>query len=161
MQALLPLTLVVLIIYVVAIPFNFSEPFNQRDVLIVYNVVLFAIMGLLIGVTPTSSGDYSARYQRFLRAGIIAVAGLMLLVSLYALSAILYRTANDGLTMNRLAVVGWNVVNIGLLVSVLIGQIRARGRGGWVAALHSTARIGTVVYIAWGLLVTLLLPWIF
>jgi hypothetical protein len=161
MQALLPLTLLVLIIYVVAIPFNFSEPFNQRDVLIVYNVVLFAIMGLLIGVTPTSGGDYSSRYQRFLRLGIVAVAGLMLLVSLYALSAILYRTTHDGLTMNRLTVVGWNVVNIGLLVSVLVGQIRAGGRGGWVAALHSTARIGTVVYIAWGLLVTLLLPWIF
>ncbi|MGZ3680974.1 MAG: hypothetical protein ACXWQR_21130 [Ktedonobacterales bacterium] len=161
MQALLPLTLAVLVIYVVAIPFNFWQPFTQRDVLIVYNVVLFAIMGLLIGVTPTSSGDYSPRYQRFLRAGIIAVAGLMLLVSLYALSAILYRTAHDGLTMNRVTVVGWNVVNIGLLVSVLVGQIRAGGRGGWVAALHSTARIGTVVYIAWGLLVILLLPWIF
>lgn len=161
MQSLLPLTVLVLVIYIIVIPFNFSEPFTRRDVLIVYNVVLFAIMGLLIGVTPTSGGDYSPRYQRALRAGILAVAGLMLLISLYALSAILYRTFTGELTMNRLTVVGWNVINIGLLVSVLVGQLRAGRRGDWVAALHSTARIGTVAYIAWGLLVTLLLPWIF
>lgn len=161
MQALLPLTLVVLVIYIVAIPFNFWQPFNSRDVLIVYNVVLFAIMGLLIGVTPISSGDYSSRYQRFLRAGIIAVAGLMLLVSVYAFSAVLYRTAHDGLTMNRLTVVGWNAINIGLLVSVLVGQLRAGRLGDWVAALHSTARNGTVAYIAWGLVITLVFPWIF
>ena len=160
MQALLPLTLLVLIIYIIAIPFNFWQPFHSRDVLIVYNVVLFAIMGLLIGVTPMTRGDYSPRYQRLLRAGILAVAGLMLLVSLYALSAILYRTANDGLTMNRVTVVGWNLINIALLALVLAGQARA-GRSGWIAALHSTARIGTVLYIAWGLLVMLLLPWIF
>lgn len=160
MQVLLPLTLLVLIVYVIAIPFNFSQPFHSRDVLIVYNVVLFAIMGLLIGVTPMTTGDSPPRYLRLLRAGILAVVGLMLLVSLYALSAILYRTFQDALTMNRLTVIGWNVVNIGLLVSVLVGQVRA-GRGGWVAALHSTARLGTVAYIAWGLLVTLLLPWIF
>jgi hypothetical protein len=160
MQVLLPLTLLVLILYVIAIPFNFSQPFQSRDVLIVYNVVLFAIMGLLIGVTPMTAGDFPPRYQRMLRAGILGVVGLMLLVSLYALSAILYRTVNDALTMNRFTVIGWNVVNIGLLVSVLIGQRRA-SRAGWIAALHSTARIGTVVYIAWGLLVALLLPWIF
>lgn len=160
MQALLPLTLLVLIIYVVAIPFNFWQPFTHREVLIVYNVVLFAIMGLLIGVTPNSLGDYSPGYQRALRAGILAVSGLMVLVSLYAFSAILYRTVIDGLTMNRLTIVGWNIINVALLILLLVGQLRI-GRGGWVAALHSTARIGTVAYIAWGLLVAALLPWIF
>ena len=56
MRLLLPLTLLVLVIYVLIIPFNFLEPFNNRDVLIVYNIMLFAIMGLLLGATPDPVG---------------------------------------------------------------------------------------------------------
>jgi hypothetical protein len=52
MRLLLPLTLIVLVIYVLVIPFNFMAPFQNRDLLIVYNVMQFAIIGLLIGVTP-------------------------------------------------------------------------------------------------------------
>ena len=93
---------------------------------------------------------------------IVALAALALLVSLYALSAILYRTvALDGLTMNRLVVIGWNTLNVVLLALALIAQARA-GRGdGWVAALQRVARGGALAYIVWGLALILALPWLF
>lgn len=161
MQALVPLTLLVLVIYLCVIPFNFAQPFNHRDVLIIYNVMLFAIMGLLVGATPMSEHDYSERYARLLRAGIVAVAALVLAVSVYALAAILYRTAQDGLTMNRLTVIGWNTINITLLALLLFRQARV-GRGGdWVTTVHRVARTGTALYVLWALLLTLALPWIF
>ncbi|HLZ22161.1 MAG TPA: hypothetical protein VKQ30_08570 [Ktedonobacterales bacterium] len=163
MQVLVPLTLLVLVIYICVIPFNFAQPFNSRNVLIIYNVLLFAIMGLLVGATPMSLDDYSPRYARLLRIGIIAVAALVLLVSLYALAAILYRTALDGLTMNRLTVIGWNTINIALLALLLFRQARVgpAGRGDWVAAIHRVARTGTALYVVWALLLTLGLPWLF
>ena len=101
MRLLLPLTLGVLIIYILIIPFNFLEPYKNRDVLIVYNIMLFAIMGLLVGVTPIELTDLSPRLQAALRNGILAVAGLAALVSLYALSALIYRTVAGGITINR------------------------------------------------------------
>ena len=50
------------------------------------------------------------------------MAALALVVSLYALAAIVYRTAMDRLTPNRLAFIGWNVINIGLLILILFWQ---------------------------------------
>ncbi len=161
MRLLLPLTLLTLLVYIAFIPFNFLAPFNQRNVLITYNVGLFAVMGLLVGVIPLSADDVAAQWRGALRAGIVALATLALLVSLYALSAILYRTALDGLTMNRLVVIGWNMLNVVLLALALIAQLRA-GRGdGWVAALQRVARGGSLAYIAWGLALVLALPWLF
>jgi hypothetical protein len=160
LQALLPLSLLMLVVYIAFIPFNFGQPFTHRDVLIVYNVLLFAAMGLLLGVTPIAAGEVAPRLQRLLRGGIVAVAVLVTVVSLYALSAVVYRTVQGELTMNRLAVIGWNVANIVILLVLLYKQARA-GREGWVAALQSTFRFGTALYLAWGLLLTLALPWLF
>jgi hypothetical protein len=160
MRALLPLTLIVLVVYVCAIPFSFFAPFTNRDVLIVYNAMLFAIMGLLIGVTPLSAGDLPGRYGSWLRVGIIAVAGLVVLVSVYALAAIVYRTAQGQLTMNRLTVIGWNTINIGILVALLYRQLRPGGRS-WVDGVQAAFRLGTVVYVVWAAFLTLALPWLF
>jgi len=160
MRALLPLTLLVLAIYLLVIPFNFGQPFNNRGVLIVYNVMLFAIVALLAGVTPVGPEDVPARWQRPLRAGIAALAALAAVISLYALAAILYRTMQDGLTMNRLVVIGWNAINIGLLLLALYRQARA-GREGWIAALHGALRLGTAAYVVWGLALALALSWMF
>jgi hypothetical protein len=84
-RLLLPLTLLVLVIYIFVIPFNFMAPFKNRDLLIIYNVMQFAIVGLLIGATPLKVDDLSQRFQTWLRRGIIAVAILALIISLYAL----------------------------------------------------------------------------
>lgn len=160
MRLLLPLTLIVLVIYILVIPFNFSAPFENRDVLIIYNLMLFAIVGLLIGVTPIKGGDLSPKLQRILRTGIMMVAGLTVLVSLYALSAIIYRTSQGALTPNRLTIIGWNTLNIGILLVLIITQIRT-GREGWIQALQRIFSRATVAYLAWGLFLLLALPILF
>jgi hypothetical protein len=160
MRILLPLTLLVLLVYLAFIPFNFRAPFENRDVLIIYNGMLFAVVVLLVGATPVRQAELSPRLGRWLRRGIVAVAALALIVSLYALSAIAYRTALDRLTPNRLVFIGWNVVNIGLLVLVLVYQARA-GAGRWLQGLYRAYSAGTVAYAAWTLAVILALPWLF
>jgi hypothetical protein len=160
MRVFLPLSLLVLVAYVCVIPFHFMEPFRNREILIVYNVMLFAVMGLLAGATPMSAEGLSTRQQGTLRAGILALAGLAALVSLYALSAIVYRTVLGGLTMNRLTVIGWNSLNIGLLLSLIARQVQ-RGRTGWLPALHSIFSTGTMGYAIWTLCVILTIPVIF
>ena len=111
LRFMLPLTLLVLLVYIGFIPFNFREPFDNRDVLIIYNGMLFAVIALLVGATPVSLADLSPRLVQWLRLGIITVAALAFLVSIYALAAIVYRTAIDRLTPNRLTFIGWNVIN--------------------------------------------------
>lgn len=162
MQVLVSLTLLVLIVYICVIPFNFAQFFKSRKVLIIYNVMYFAIMELLVGATPMSLDHDSPRYARLLRIGIIAVAALVLLMSLYALAAILYRTALDGPTMNRMTVIGWNTINIALLALLLVRQARAWAAvaTGWrrSIALRASARRSTTLYVVWSVLLTLGLP---
>jgi hypothetical protein len=159
-RLLLPLTLIVLVVYLVVIPFNFVQPFNNRDVLIVYNAGLFAVMALLVGVTPVHEDDLPAKYHAPLRNGILAVAILTVLVSLYALSATVYRTALGGITPNRLVVIGWNVVNIGIL-SLLVYKRLRHGPTAWIRSLQSAFSAGTIGYGVWTLFVLAVLPWLF
>ncbi len=160
MRLLLPLTLVVLVIYLFVIPFRFAEPFNNRDVLIVYNVLLFAIMGLLIGATPIRPDDLSPRLHSALRSGILAVATLTVLISLYALSAVVYRTILGGITINRLTIIGWNSINIALLGGLIFRQFKA-GRQAWVASLRSVFSIGAIAYLAWAVFLIVATPLLF
>lgn len=160
MRLLLPLTLGVLVIYIFVIPFNFLAPFENRDVLIVYNLMLFAIMGLLIGVTPLLTNDISPRLQIALRNGIFAVTILTILVSLYAISATIYRTSQGGITINRLTIIGWNIINICILILIIFKLLRSP-RERWADTMQSVLSLGTNGYLFWTLFIILAIPLLF
>ena len=126
MRLLMPLTLLVLIIfgYFILQPENFWTPFNNRDALITYNAMLFAVVLLLVGAIPLYGTDLPLRTRSLLQKGLVAAAALTVLISLYALSATLYRTYLGMITMNRLAVMGWNIINIGLLLLLIYRLLR-------------------------------------
>jgi hypothetical protein len=160
MRLLLPLTLLVLVIYLFVIPFNFTAPFLNRNLLIVYNIMQFAIIGLLIGATPLNLSDLSPKMQVWLRRGIIAVSILALVISLYALSAVVYRTALDGITLNRLTIIGWNIINIAILGFMIYTQFRKLDSP-WHERLQNVFSRATTTYLVWSILLVLALPLIF
>ena len=160
MRLLLPLTLGVLVIYLMVIPFYFLEPFENRDVLVVYNLMLFGIIGLLLGATPMRGDHLSPMLQKWLRIGIIVVAILAVLISIYALSATVFRTIEGGLTLNRLTIVGWNVINIGILLWLIYKQFKD-GRGKWVESLQSVFSRAANAYMVWGLFLLVAAPLLF
>jgi hypothetical protein len=160
MRLLLPATLLVLAVYLVVIPFNFMQPFRNRDILIVYNVMLFAVMGLLLGVTPVKDTDLPQKYHGTLRAGILAVAVLTIMISVYALSATVYRTVLGGFTVNRVTVIGWNTINIALLIGLVYTQFK-HGASAWTRSLQAIFGLGAVVYTVWTLFLIVAIPWLF
>ncbi len=152
-------SILILIAYIALIPFNFMKPFFNREVLITYNIMLFAVVGLLLWTVPVERGEISEGLSRWLRRGRMVLAILAIIVSLYAFSAIIYRTWWDGLTPNRLTVIGWNVLNTALLAMLLWREGKA-GEG-WVNAAHKTFAQAMPVYAGWSLLLLLALPLIF
>jgi hypothetical protein len=160
LRLLLPLSVAMLLVYLAFIPFNWRAPFENRDVLVIFNAMLFAVVALLVGAMPVHGADLSERGQTWLRRGAIALAALALLVGLYALAALLYRTVNDRLTPNRLIFIGWNLVNIVLLAGLLIRQARS-GRAGWLPAMHRTFAVGVLLYLVWSVAGLLAPPWLF
>ncbi|MFO7635058.1 MAG: hypothetical protein R6W76_21100, partial [Caldilinea sp.] len=160
MRVLLPLTLFVLVVYLGFIPFRFWEPFQNRDVLIIYNAMLFAVIALLVGATPIKVEIVTPGLRIWLRRGLIAVALLATMVSVYALAAIVYRTWEGGITLNRLTIIGWNLINIGILVALLFRQRRADERT-WASAMQAAFGTGMPVYVVWAVFVVLAMPWLF
>jgi hypothetical protein len=95
-----------------------------------------------------------------LRYGILAVAGLAILVSLYALAAILYRTIIDSLTMNRLVILGWNVINIAIL-GFLAYRVARAGKENWIEPAQTVFSLATNAYLVWTIFVIFAIPWLF
>jgi len=160
MRLVLPLAVGVLLVYLAFIPSHWREPFENRDVLMIFNAMLFAVIALLVGATPVHGAELGERGQTWLRRGVIALAVLALLVSLYALAAILYRTAIGRITPNRLIFIGWDLVNSAILAALLVLQARS-GRTRWLAAMHRTFAAGAVLYLLWSVAGLLALPWLF
>jgi hypothetical protein len=160
LRLFLPLTLAVLTVYLCFVPFYFWRPFEDRDVLIIYNAMLFAVMALLLGVTPYTLADIDPTQQRWLRRGIITVAAAAGIVSVYALAAITYRTVQEGLTPNRVTFIGWNLINTGLLVYLLVKQF-GRTSTQWLPPAQQAFGIGALLYAGWSVAVVFGLPWLF
>jgi len=118
---------------------------------------LFAVIGLLFAATPLRESEVPGRLGSWLRRGIVAVAACALLVSLYAMAAVVYRAAEGGMTVNRLTVIGWNTVNIATLALLIHRQTRA-GRAAWIEASHQAFRIGLAGYAIWTLFVLIGMP---
>ena len=90
----------------------------------------------------------------------LALTGLTVLVGLYALAAIGYRTWEGGWTPNRLTFVGWNVINLVILSGALVSLARADDRK-WPAALRVSLSRGMVAYAIWVLVTIVAVPLIF
>jgi hypothetical protein len=126
LRMFLPLSALVLLVFIAYIPFNFMEPFYNREVLFVFNALLFLIVGLLVGASPVPGKAGHSALDQWIQLGMQGVALLAALVSVYALAAVVYRTGVEGLTANRLALTGWNVTNIGVLVLVLLAPLTGK-----------------------------------
>ena len=81
-------------------------------------------------------------------------------VSIYALSATVFRTVEGGLTLNRLTIIGWNSINIGILFWLIYKQIKG-GREKWIDSLQSVFSRATNAYLIWGLFLLVFVPLLF
>ena len=60
----------------------------------------------------------------------------------------------------NLTVIGWNVINISVLVHLLYRQVRD-GQAAWLQSTQATARLAMIAYIGWTVFLILAIPWLF
>ena len=156
-RLMLPLALGLLAVYVfVFIPLYFWRPFQEREVLIVYNATILAIL-VLLTVSATAPDEQSPRRNSILRYAVLTLGGITWLLNVYALAAIVSRIFEFGLTPNRYAVLGWNIVTLLMLAAITFRLWRVRSDR-WIQVFReSIARI-SVLAVVWGLWVLLGLP---
>jgi len=153
-----PLVLITLIIYLISILLTGKDPYNDRDFLIVFNLMFLGVMGIVVfSISETSSN----KKQRFNEMTLFALSIITLIIDLVALSAILYRLGEYGFTPNRIAVLGSNLLIFGNLVLIMLDLYRVNFKNKEIKQVEMTIANYLPIYTIWTIFVVFGLPLIF
>jgi len=150
--------LIILVVYLFwFVPRHFWRPFLERDVLIVYNATIVAIIVAMACTVPDPGEKLSVRAGKLLRYAILTTSCLTFLLNAYALAAVTSRTLRGGITPNRHAVLGWNVITLIILAYLSVRLVRAKPDE-WPDVFRSSVALSVVPAVGWALWVVLGLP---
>jgi hypothetical protein len=153
-----PLVLITLIVYLIAIAISGKDPYNDRDFLLIFNILLLGVMGIIIfSVSETSL----ARKQKFNEIVLFSLSVVTIIINLIALSAIFYRLGHYGFTPNRLAILGSNILIFVNLILITIDLFRINFKKSELERVELTISKYLPVYIVWVLIVVFVFPVIF
>lgn len=153
-----PLVLVMLVIYLMAIVFSGKDPYNDREFLLIFNALLIGVMAIIffsIAETSTTAKSQPQIWVLFL------LSAVTILVNGIALSAILFRISEWGITPNRAAVLGGNVLILLNLLLVTVQLYRVITKKTSMAGFGKAIAFYLPVYVLWTIVVTFIFPFLF
>lgn len=153
-----PLVLVMLVFYLIAIAVTGKDPYNDRDFLLLFNMLLIGVMALIF----FSIAETSSQERRSFGIWTLFLLSLVtILVNGIAISAILFRIAEWGFTPNRTAVLGGNLLMLIHLFIIAWRLYGAAAQKGKTEAVGRSVVIYLPVYMAWSAVVVFVLPVLF
>ena len=153
-----PLVLIMLTCYLVAIAYAGKDPYSDRDFLLLFNLLLLGVMALIFFSVVESFEEKKVGLMTWV---LVLLSLITLVVNGIALSAIAFRISEWGITPNRLAVLGVNLVMLVHLVMVSRQLIRTvRGKSKLEEVGFTLVRY-LPVYLLWTAIVTFLFPVLF
>jgi hypothetical protein len=153
-----PLVLLTLMIYLIAMAFSGKDPYNDRNFLLIFNVMLAGVMGIIVfSVSETSINGR----QKFNEIVLFILSIITLIIDLVALSAIFYRMNQYGISPNRLAILGSNILIFGNLFLIMIDLYKICFKRSEIQKVELTISKYIPVYLFWTMIVVFGFPLIF
>ncbi|HDT12028.1 MAG TPA: hypothetical protein ENO01_00070 [Candidatus Marinimicrobia bacterium] len=153
-----PLFLLTLLVYLSIVFLKGMNLFMDRNTLMVFNAMLLLILAMAIFSIRENEIFKNSKYQDFI---LTALLSLGLLLDLTALSAILFRLGSYGLSPNRIAVLGLNLLIAGHVTGLLLDIIgKIQGKKGLHHLRNRTGRYLTV-YAGWTAFMVFIYPLFF
>ncbi len=153
-----PLVLIMLVAYLVAILFSQKDPYKDRDFLMVFNFLLIGVMAIILFSVAESSKKSENRTGSFI---LFALSTVTVIVNGIALSAILFRISEWGITPNRLAVLGGNILMLTNLFIVTFRLFKNVSKKANISEVGNSISMFLPIYILWTIIVTFIFPLIF
>ncbi len=150
-----PLFLVTVMIYLAVIVIKGRTPYLDRDFLITINGLLLLVLSITVYSISGKEDSGKRKTTDLINVGLVSVT---LVINVYALSAIVYRWAEYGLTPNRVAVTGTNILICAHLILILkkyMAHIRDRCP---TPSLLQTVSAYLPIYSAWSVMMVIGLP---
>ncbi|MDJ1501278.1 hypothetical protein [Xanthocytophaga agilis] len=149
-----PLVLVMLVIYLIAMIYSGKDPYNDREFLLVFNALLIGVMAIIFfSVAETSRTKNQVEIWILLLLSVVTIV-----VNGIALSAILFRISEWGITPNRAAVLGGNVLILVNLLLVAVNLFKAMSKKGDITGVGKAIAFYLPIYCVWTVVVTFIFP---
>ncbi|CAM4210490.1 DUF4153 domain-containing protein [Cytophagaceae bacterium 50C-KIRBA] len=153
-----PVVFVFLFVYLIAMAFTGKDPYTNREFLLIFNGLLIGVMALILFSVAEAEKNESPKYQTWLLLGLSA---LTIVVNGVALSAICFRIIEWGITPNRIAVLGSNLLIFIHLVLVANSLLKTtQGKSDFNLVAKSIAQY-LPIYSIWAAIVCFIFPLIF
>jgi hypothetical protein len=150
-----PLVTVMLVIYLGAIVYSGKDPYQDREFLLIFNVLLIGVMAIIFfSITETSK----SRIEIWV---LFLLSAITIVVNSIALSAILFRISEWGITPNRAAVLGSNVLILINLLFVTVRLFRVVSGKISLSGVGESISWYLPVYFLWTVIVTFIFPLLF
>ncbi|WP_353182831.1 hypothetical protein [Parapedobacter lycopersici] len=153
-----PLVLVMLVTYLAATLYAGKDPYRDREFLLVFNVLLIGVMALIFFAIAGTSAAAKSRTELWL---LLLLSMVTIAVNGIALSAVLFRITTWGITPNRLAVFGGNVLILINLLLVTVQLFRVLKGKSTISGVERIIAVYLPVYALWAAVVTFLFPLLF
>lgn len=153
-----PLVLITLVFYLFAILFSGKDPYNDREFLMIFNFLLIGVLALILFSVAEGSSENQNRTNKII---LLALSVLTIIVNGIALSAIIFRISEWGITPNRLAILGANLLILTNLILVTIRIYKATIRKSNLMEVEQLIARFLPIYGIWAIVVTFLFPFLF
>ena len=152
-----PLVLVMLIAYFIALLTSIKNIFDDRDLLMLMNIVLVLVVAIIIfAISEIKRSDK----KNFNLIMLLSMSTLSIIINVIALIAIIIRL-QDGFTPNRTIVLGTNILLLGNLVIIVKDLIKSYKNSDNLQKTENNISKYFNVYFLWFSLVVFILPLIF
>lgn len=153
-----PLVLLTLGVYLVTIIVTQKNPYTDREFLLIFNLMLILVLAITIfSVAGRETGSKIAFNDRI----IFALLTVAIVINCVALSAILFRLTSYGITPNRLAVLGMNLIVFVHLIRITVNYCRVLLGRVKIETVEASITGYLPVYSLWALVVTIFFPIMF
>jgi hypothetical protein len=150
-----PLFLLTLLVYLGIVLLKGMNPFMDRNTLMVFNAMLLLILAMTVFSIRENEIFKKEKFQDFILTALLSIG---LLLDLTALSAILFRLGSYGMSPNRIAVLGLNLLIAGHAAGLLYDIIgKFQGKKGLHHLRNRTSRYLTV-YAGWTAFMVFIYP---
>jgi hypothetical protein len=153
-----PLVLITLFVYLIAIFVSGKNPYNDREFLMVFNCLLIGVMAIILFSVAEIFKKNENRTGSFI---LFALSIVTVIVNGIALSAILFRISEWGITPNRLAVLGANILMLTNLLIITFKLFKNISKKTDISEVEDSIAMFLPIYILWVMIVTFIFPLIF
>jgi len=153
-----PLVVVMLLIYLGAIIYSGKDPYNDRDFLLIFNALLIGVMAIIFFSVAETSRTTKSQAETWI---LFLLCAITIIVNGIALSAILFRISEWGITPNRGAVLGGNILILTHLLLVTVRLYHVLKKKTEISSVGKMIASYLPVYIVWTVIVTFIFPVLF